>query len=75
MRKCHHVLDTEQNKLVYSEGEETACYECHSLEQSESDDLLPIREANHASCTVCHREMKKEKKIAGPTTCGECHKK
>jgi|APSaa5957512622_1039677.scaffolds.fasta_scaffold138116_2 hypothetical protein len=71
--KCHHVLDTEQNKLVYSEGEETACTECHSSE--ESDDLLAIREASHANCTACHRAMKKEKKTAGPTTCGECHKK
>jgi len=71
--KCHHVLDDEQNRLIYSEGEETACSECHNSESS--DNLLAMREASHASCTGCHREMKKEKEKAGPTTCGECHKK
>jgi len=71
--KCHHVLDTAQNKLIYSEGEETACYECHSSEPK--NEILSLREANHTSCTGCHRVLKKEKKLAGPTTCGECHKK
>ncbi|MBU1698380.1 MAG: cytochrome c family protein [Proteobacteria bacterium] len=71
--KCHHVLDIEQNKLIYAEGEEAACSECHTSEQS--DNILAMREASHASCTGCHREMKKGKKTAGPTTCGECHRK
>lgn len=63
--KCHHVLDTKENKLIYSEGEEAACAECHTA----------LKEASHETCTGCHRRMKKDKKIAGPTTCGECHKK
>ena len=71
--KCHHVLDEDTDELVYSEGEETACSDCH-FEQAE-DDLLAMREANHAICTRCHRDLKKEKKKAGPTSCGECHKK
>ena len=70
--KCHHVLDPEQNQLVYAEGEEAACSECHSLNQSEN--ILSIREANHASCTNCHRTLKKTKSPAAHTTCGECHK-
>ena len=70
--QCHHVLDTDQNRLVYAEGEEAACSECHSSEPEE--ERLALREANHASCTGCHRTLKKMKKPAGPTTCGECHK-
>ncbi len=70
---CHHVFDAEQNKLVYAEGEESACYECHT---DKPDKNTPsIRDASHASCTGCHRTLKKQDKKAGPTTCGECHKK
>jgi len=69
---CHHVLDEDKDELVYSEGEETSCTECHFSESSE--DVLALKEANHGSCTVCHRNLIKEKKKAGPTTCGECHK-
>ena len=71
--QCHHVLDKIQNKLVYSEGEEMACFECHSEKKDKG--RLSFRDANHASCTICHRTLKKAKKTAGPTTCGECHKK
>lgn len=71
--KCHHILDEEQNKLVYSEGDEAACTECHQAETK--DRVLSNRDANHASCTACHRALIKEKKPSGPTTCGECHKK
>ncbi len=70
---CHHILDETTNKLIYSEGDESNCSECH--EQTAMDDTLALREANHASCTACHRDLKKSKKPAGPTTCGECHKK
>lgn len=70
---CHHVLDDTTNKLVYSEGEEGPCIECH-LEKKQ-EDIPAIREANHGSCNTCHRDLKKQKKPAGPTTCGECHKK
>ncbi len=70
---CHHVLDPTENKLVYSEGEEMACFECH-LEKKDKK-LLSLREANHTTCTGCHRTLKKAKETAGPTTCGECHKK
>lgn len=70
---CHHVLDEQTQKLVYSEGEESACSECH-FEKAE-DGLLALREANHASCTACHRKMIKSKLKSGPTTCGECHPK
>ena len=70
---CHHVFDEDKNVLVYSEGEESYCSDCH-MEKAQGN-ILALREANHASCTVCHRKLKKTKKPAGPTTCGECHKK
>jgi hypothetical protein len=70
---CHHVLDTEKNKLVYSEGEETGCMDCHTSKKQ--GNILAIREASHQTCTGCHRNMKKTKKTTGPSTCGECHKK
>ena len=70
---CHHIFDDEKGELVYSEDEESYCSDCH-LENAQ-DDIPALREANHASCTACHRNLKKLKKKAGPTTCGECHKK
>ncbi|MCF6248259.1 MAG: cytochrome c family protein [Desulfobacula sp.] len=70
---CHHILDETSNKLIYSQGDESNCSECHA--QTAVDDIPGLREANHASCTACHRDLKKVKEPAGPTTCGECHKK
>lgn len=71
--KCHHILDTKINQLVYSEGEEADCIDGHTTKHEGNS--LAIRDANHFSCTSCHRSLKKEKNPAGPTTCGECHKK
>ncbi len=71
--KCHHIMDEDTNKIVYSKGEEAACTDCHSSKQN--GNVFSIREASHASCTKCHRKLKKDNKHAGPTTCGECHAK
>ena len=71
---CHHVLDNNTGKLVYNEGEELSCKECHGARKENRN--LALREAFHGSCTVCHRKMIKiKKKNTGPTTCGGCHKK
>lgn len=71
---CHHAPDEESGRLVYVEGEELSCWECHGREK---DNQTPtLQGAYHGSCTVCHRELKKQDKPAsGPTTCGECHVK
>ena len=70
---CHHVYDNSAGKLVYNEGEEYACIDCH---EKKADSNVPaLREAFHGSCTACHRNMIKKKIITGPTTCGECHPK
>ncbi len=69
---CHHVLDGQSGRLIYAEGEEDSCKECH-LKQKE-DHKPALREAYHGSCTVCHRRLIKANIIkSGPTTCGVCH--
>ncbi len=70
---CHHAPDAESGKLVYIEDEEISCAECHGAEVQ--DGVRALREAFHASCTACHRQMKNQQKtFKGPTTCGECHR-
>ena len=71
---CHHAPDDQTGKLVYSEGEETTCKECHDL-QKESG-IPALREAFHGNCTDCHRNQIKSGALkSGPTTCGGCHKR
>ena len=71
---CHHSPDNKTGDLVYIEGEELSCRECHDAQKE--DDEPALREAFHGSCTVCHRDMiKADRQKAGPTTCGGCHKK
>jgi hypothetical protein len=71
---CHHSRDDQTGKLVYIEGEELSCKECHDARKENHKPAL--REAFHGSCTACHRDMiKTDKHNTGPTTCGGCHKK
>ena len=71
---CHHNPDSKTGKLVYIEGEELSCRECHDARKE--DDEPALREAFHGSCTVCHRDIiKTDTKKTGPTTCGGCHVK
>lgn len=69
---CHHVQDDQSGKLVYLEGEELSCLECH---RRQNDNHKPgLREAFHGSCTACHRRrIENDKPRSGPTTCGGCH--
>jgi len=71
---CHHVPDEKSGRLVYVEGEEFSCKECH--EQRQKDQSPALREAYHGNCTVCHRRLIKAGRTqSGPTTCGGCHVK
>ena len=71
---CHHTPDNETGKLVYVEGEELVCKECHVSRKENGKPAL--REAYHGSCTVCHRSrIKSNEPKSGPTTCGGCHPK
>jgi hypothetical protein len=70
---CHHVLDENAGELVYRQGEEYACPDCHG--KSAKDGAPALREAYHGSCTACHRSMVNNNMNSGPTTCGQCHPK
>ena len=71
---CHHQQDEQSGQLVYVEGEERSCWECH--DQKKVNQTPALQRAYHGSCTACHRELKKKKRPdSGPTTCGECHVK
>ena len=71
---CHHTPDDATGRLVYVEGEEASCKECHELQ--EVDEIVALREAFHGNCTTCHRnQIKSGSPKSGPTTCGGCHKK
>ena len=71
---CHHTPDDETGRLVYIEGEERLCNECHALQK---EDRIPgLKEAFHGSCTICHRnQIKSGNHKSGPTTCGGWHRK
>ena len=71
---CHHSRDDKTGKLVYIEGQELSCKDCHDTQKENHKPAL--REAFHGSCTVCHRDMiKTDRPNTGSTTCGGCHKK
>jgi hypothetical protein len=71
---CHHTPDDATGRLIYAEGEETSCQECHELQ--EENGIPALREAFHGNCTICHRgQIKSGIEKSGPTTCGGCHKK
>ena len=69
---CHHVPDDQSGKLVYAEGEELGCKECHV--RLKDNQIPALREAYHGNCTACHRRLIKDGQAqSGPTTCGGCH--
>jgi hypothetical protein len=71
---CHHVPDEQSGKLVYVEGEELSCKECHA--RLKENQIPALREAYHGNCTACHRRLIKDgQPQSGPTTCGGCHMK
>ena len=71
---CHHTPDDKTGQLVYSEGDESSCMECHGFQKEAGTPAL--REAFHGSCTNCHRNQIKSGNLkSGPTTCGGCHRK
>jgi hypothetical protein len=50
----------------------TACTTCHGKEAKGK--ALAARDAFHAKCQTCHKEMA-AKGLHAPTKCMECHKK
>lgn len=77
-RQCHHVYNEEEGKLVYEEGEEMGCAECHGAKDEKMADgsVKPsLMNAYHINCVKCHRKLAKAGEKTGPYTCGECHVK
>jgi hypothetical protein len=64
---CHHVYDKKLQKLVYDEGNETPCSNCHT--DKTLGKRLSLKDASHRSCIECHQKLDK-----GPVRCSECHK-
>jgi hypothetical protein len=60
--KCHHK-DAQNPK---------ACTTCHG--SAAKDNAPAVKDAFHARCQTCHKEMA-AKGTAAPTKCNECHKK
>jgi len=70
---CHHEYDANAGRLIYRADEEQPCMACHNAQRQANK--RGLRQAYHGSCTACHRQMAKESRAAGPTTCGGCHRK
>ncbi len=57
------------------------CEVCHdlfpqkrgSIQQMIADGKLRSKEIMNKHCVKCHREMKREGKVTGPTSCTQCH--
>lgn len=68
---CHHIYSEEEKKLVYKEGTESSCRDCHK--EKDEEKKRSYRNVAHSDCINCHMEKEKEGKKAGPPTCGGCH--
>lgn len=63
---CHHQYDEAQKKLVYVQGQEVSCRDCHGTVPAEN--RATFRFVSHESCIACHDEYG-----AGPRDCAGCH--
>ena len=72
---CHHQYDEAKRELVYVEGKESSCRDCHREETEENRSAFKL--AAHEACIDCHREPPPEiiveKDAAGPQLCVNCH--
>jgi len=68
---CHHVYKDGEN--IFEEGDSVQkCSECHNAQKSEGK-VKKLMLAYHKNCMGCHKELKKQAKETGPTTCSGCH--
>jgi len=68
---CHHIYDEKEKKLIYKQGTESSCRDCHR--QSDEGNRNSFRKVAHSDCINCHLEKKEKKQKGGPTTCEGCH--
>lgn len=64
---CHHGEEQgKKSQKVTSEGQ--SCSQCHPVVAKAGK--TPLERAYHRQCQGCH-----ETKVAGPLTCGQCHRR
>ena len=70
---CHHSYDETAGKLVYIEGQENPCRDCHGKTSTES--APSFRVSAHTGCISCHQEVHARNTSAsvGPWNCAGCH--
>jgi len=70
---CHHIFDEKADSLVYVEGKEEPCRDCHRA--ATEDNRSSFRLAAHESCIGCHRELAltRPDDKSGPLECAGCH--
>jgi hypothetical protein len=70
---CHHIYDEKADKLIYVEGKEDPCRDCHRARTE--DNRSSFRLAAHESCVGCHRDMTLTRpgEKTGPLECAGCH--
>lgn len=68
---CHHAYDEKAQKLVYKEGEETSCRDCHR--STGTQDQPALRTVAHEKCVTCHMDLAAKSQKAGPVQCAGCH--
>jgi len=72
---CHHRYEKSAGKkanvldlATLAEGGGTvACASCHASKAG-------LQKAFHRLCIGCHDSAKRQGKVTGPRTCGECHR-
>jgi hypothetical protein len=70
---CHHIFDDKAKKLVYVEGKENPCRDCHREKTEENRSSFKI--AAHEACIRCHQEkaVAHPGEPVGPQFCAGCH--
>jgi Class III cytochrome C family len=69
--ECHHAYDEASGELVYIEGQERSCRDCHRAESREGQPSL--RDAAHGQCLTCHIKRDAAGETSGPLECAGCH--
>jgi len=69
---CHHVYDENKDELVYVEGEESSCRDCHDGSAG-YEDAPAMRTVAHQRCIACHMDYEDKVDETGPIDCEGCH--
>ncbi len=64
------TLNAKNGNVTFNHKEHSAKMECSTCHQGEPGKMELDKDAAHKLCKGCHQD-----KGAGPTKCGECHKK